>query len=129
MQLGVEPTSYIKTSGPDCRIVDSRLSSSMADCAQDRMSLMGWPCDRIDTANISAHQYASLVGEGLHLGCLGTVVYLVFLSESAPWWGRGSNLSFENVSTSVVPAAGSDGDARPARRRRIGSLAPRISLS
>jgi hypothetical protein len=85
--------------------------------------MMGWPLALTDHKGISPAQFASLVGEGLHLGCLGIVFYSAFLCESAPWWSGRPIKSEEQNQQEDIPAA-----VVPAkRRRRTGCLVPRLS--
>jgi hypothetical protein len=47
---------------------------------------MGWDFGSVDTGNIPEQKVVKLIGEGLSLSCVGTILYLVFLSAEAPWW-------------------------------------------
>ncbi len=81
---------------------------------------MGCPTGSLVDADISEKQMASLCGEALHLGCLGLVLYSIFLTNSAPWWGPKAR--------ALAPEVGNGPEAKPpAKRRRTAALIPRKS--
>jgi hypothetical protein len=66
---------------------------------------MGFPID-ISFMGITPTVANSLIGESVHLACMGVVLYAVFLSDRAPWWGDNTLVSRDN-------------SGGPPKRRRI----------
>ena len=93
---------------------------------------MGWDFDGVSTGRIPEKRLCSLIGEGLDLGCLGTVLYLVFLS-SGPWWVEPRMPDSIPVAVLDVSAAGVSSEsgsvARPKKQRRTGCLPMPASLA
>lgn len=81
-----------------CVVHFIRLALQLGPPLQDRFKIMGWDTDQTKFASLPDSKLCSLVGEGLHLGCLGLVLYSAYLSEG-PWWSRPGG-------SSVVPAPG-----------------------
>ncbi len=52
------------------------------------MHLMGWPQNVIFGSEVSKTDVGGLVGEGLHLASIGSILYSVFMIGSAPWWSQ-----------------------------------------
>ena len=79
---------------------------------QDRFKLMGWPVDELvlDEGSMTSNRVSRLIGEGLHLGCLGTILYSIFLASTAPWWDP------SQPGQRIDPAQ--QQEAKPAKRRR-----------
>ena len=51
--------------------------------------VLGWPkgvASGSGCQHVSDSQLLSLIGEGVHLGCMGTVLYLAWMTPAAPWW-------------------------------------------
>jgi hypothetical protein len=47
---------------------------------------MGWDYGKVKMRGIQDKKAMNLIGESLHLGSIGIIMYLVFLSDEAPWW-------------------------------------------
>jgi hypothetical protein len=88
--------------------------------------MMGWPADLIDLTDITARKAGSLVGEGLHLGCLALIVYAAFLTETAPWWDPAVALAMIADPPQELPPT-TTGDVK--RRRRLGGIVARPSMT
>ncbi len=48
--------------------------------------VMGWGFDELQTKNVQEKKMLKMVGESLHLGCIGSIVFLIFLADEGPWW-------------------------------------------
>jgi hypothetical protein len=93
--------------------------------------MMGWSFESISTDTVPEKKLCSLIGEALHLGCVGTVLLLAFLCEG-PWWPAGPRLAIVNSALPVVDlTGGQDQDPgvapQPKRVRRTGCLRMRPS--
>ncbi len=94
---------------------------------------MGWDIDAVNLKHAPEKKLMRMVGESLHLGGIGLVLYLVFLSAEAPWWVSPkrsglarpvSSVSHTSTSSSSLP-----GPQLAKRARRLGCLAlPQSSL-
>ena len=106
------------------------ISLVMLTMNKDRFVVMGWDMQAIDFAGIPDRKLNSLVGEALHLGCVGLVMYLIFLTEAAPWWTRNDQApppGSGKAAPQVTEAH--DVHALPAKRqRRTGCLVPHKSV-
>jgi hypothetical protein len=94
---------------------------------QDTFILMGWDVESLKLAGFPESKLCGLIGEGLHLGCVGLVLCLIFALPQAPWWDP---LSVKLRTDALAPqlAAPAQAAARaPKRQRRLG-LIRRASL-
>ncbi len=95
----------------------------IAFACQDRLMLMGWPTSTVKWSLIPDRHVASLVGEALHLSCLGLVLYAAILSTDT-WW---SNKDVPKVPAgSTVVAAP---EALQPKRRRTGAVGRQASMT
>jgi hypothetical protein len=94
---------------------------------EDRLLLMGWPASSLELAGLSTAQMESLTGEGVHVGSMALVLYLVTLSEHAPWWDEQS----DSQAPSSPARLNTPADVGPQRKkaRRIGAIALRREAS
>jgi hypothetical protein len=80
--------------------------------------MMGWPLGIVSTRGISPAQMASLLGEALHVACISSLVYSVFLTETAPWWGSRPPVVLDTSSVGVKQPD----LVGPTKRRRTGAV-------
>ena len=79
---------------------------------------MGWPS--MDTSIVEPKDVKSMIGEGMHLGCLAMCMNSVFMDPLAPWWARVVVADFrpdQGASSSKTSA-----DKAPKRTRRVGPV-------
>jgi hypothetical protein len=78
---------------------------------------MGWDAANIDSTKVSERKMSGMIGEGLHLGCIGLTTMLVYNLQKAPWWPAGV------VPFVLGPVVNETVDtAASTKRRRIGLL-------
>ena len=53
---------------------------------EQHYSIMGWPSS-VDLGYLSNNELHDLIGESIHLPCLATVLFPLYLSPWQPWWG------------------------------------------
>jgi hypothetical protein len=88
------------------------------------MLAMGWDFDSLNLSGIDEKKMLKMVGESLHLGCVGIIFYLIFLTEEGPWWdnpkgvNRARPVDASTAASSTSPAP----KASAKRARRSGCL-------
>ncbi len=92
---------------------------------EDRLIVMGWDVAKVNFSGIDEKKALRMVGESLHMGCIGCVLYLVFLSDDGPWWAKPNKLHLARPVQAVsAPASSSQPDLQkgPKRSRRTGCM-------
>lgn len=91
--------------------------------SEDRFKVMGWDTEAVRMTDLEEKKLCGLIGESLHLGCIGVICYLVFLTDG-PWWPAPARPA-SSASVQAVASSGSgEGDSQPVakRQRRVGCL-------
>jgi hypothetical protein len=80
---------------------------------------MGSDDAELDLSGIDEKRAMRMIGESLHLGCIGAVFYYVFLSECGPWWKSPSKAGMARPVQTVGVSASSSSQPVPPVRKRV----------